>query len=65
MAVLFGWTPACLVEEHIKHVSLLALIDIIQPLVKVVELQQALGNEVVLDALVLEVAIHGLYELQV
>lgn len=65
VAVLLGWTPTCLVEEHIKHVPLLALVDVVESLVQVAELEEALRDKVVLDALVLKVAVHGLYELQV
>ena len=60
VAVLLIWTPTCLVEEHVKHVALLTQINFVQLLVQVVEFEQAWGHEIVLDALVLKVAIHGL-----
>ena len=60
MAVFLGWTPACLIEEHIEDVPLILGIDSVELLVKVAELEEALGHEVVLDALVLEVTVHGL-----
>ena len=59
MAILFVWTPACLVEEHVEDVPLLFGINRVKLLVKVAELEKALGHEVVLDALVLEVTVHG------
>ena len=60
MAVLLGRAPTRLVEEHVKNVPLLFGIDRVQLLVQVAELEEALRHEVVLDALVLEVTIHGL-----
>ena len=60
MAILLGWTPACLIKEHVEDVPLLFCIDCVKLLVKVAELEEALGHEVVLDALVLEVTVHGL-----
>ena len=59
MTVLFVWTPACLVEEHVEDVPLLFGIDSVELLVEVAELQEALGHEVVFDALVLEVTVHS------
>lgn len=60
MAILFVWTPACLVEEHVKDVPLLFGINCVKLLVEVAKLKEAFGHEVVLDALVLEVTVHGL-----
>ena len=59
MTVLFVGTPACLVEEHVEDVPLLFGIDSVELLVEVAELQEALGHEVVFDALVLEVTVHS------
>lgn len=60
VAILFVWTPACLVEEHVKDVPLLFGINRVKLLVKIAELEEAFRHEVVLDALVLEVTVHGL-----
>ena len=60
VAVLLIWTPTRLVEEHVKDVALLTLINFIQLLVEVVEFEKTWGYEVVLDALVLKVAVHSL-----
>ena len=38
MAVLLGRTPTSLVIEHIKHVALLPLVDLVQALVQVGEI---------------------------
>eukprot|EP00353_Schmidingerella_taraikaensis_P003136 CAMPEP_0185570776 /NCGR_PEP_ID=MMETSP0434-20130131/2961_1 /TAXON_ID=626734 ORGANISM="Favella taraikaensis, Strain Fe Narragansett Bay" /NCGR_SAMPLE_ID=MMETSP0434 /ASSEMBLY_ACC=CAM_ASM_000379 /LENGTH=178 /DNA_ID=CAMNT_0028185977 /DNA_START=2203 /DNA_END=2739 /DNA_ORIENTATION=+ len=65
VAVLLRWAPTRLVEEHKKDVALFLRVNVIQPLVQVRELQQALWHEVIFDALVLEVAIHGLDQLEV
>ncbi len=65
MAVLLGGTPACLVEKHVEDVSLLFGVDRVQLLIKVAELEKALGHEVVLDALVLEVSIHGFDQFEI
>ena len=60
VTILFVWTPACLVEEHVEDVPLLFGIDRVKLLVKVAELEEAFGHKVVLDALVLEVTVHCL-----
>ena len=60
MAVFLGRAPTCLVEKHVENVPLLFGIDRVQLLVQVAELEEALRHEVILDALVLEVTIHGL-----
>ena len=65
VAVLFSLAPTRLVKEHIEDVALFSLVDLIQALVQVAEFKQARRHEIILDALVLKVAIHGLYELQV
>jgi hypothetical protein len=65
MTVLFRWTPARFVEEHEEDVSLLFRIDFVKLLVQTIEMKEALGHEVILNALVLKVSIHGLNELQV
>ena len=65
MAVLFCLAPTRLVIEHIEDVALFSLVDLIEALVQVAEFQQTRRHEVILDALVLKIAIHGLYELQV
>ena len=59
MAIFFSWTPTGLVEEHEKDVSLLLSVDLVQFLIERAELEQAGGHEVILDALVLKVAVHG------
>ena len=65
MAVLFSWTPARFVEEHKEDVALLFVVNLVQPLIQATELKEAPGDKVIFDALVLEVAVHGLYQLQV
>ena len=60
MAVFFVRTPACLVEEHVEDVPLLFGINRVKLLVEIAELEETLGHEVVFDALVLEVTVHGL-----
>ena len=65
MAILFCWTPTCFVEEHKEDVAFLASIDLIQFLIETSKLEQTLGHEVILDALVLKIAVHRLDKLQV
>ena len=65
MAILFVRTPTCLIEEHVKYVPLLFSIDCIKFLVKIAKLEETLGNEVVFDALVLKVTVHGLDQFKV
>ena len=65
MTIFFVWTPACFVEKHVEDIPLLFGIDSVELLVKVTELQEALGHEVVFDALVLEVTVHGFYQFKV
>ena len=60
VAIFFSWTPTGLVEEHEKDVSFFLLINLIQLLVESIECKQTVGHEVILDALVLKVAVHGL-----
>ena len=65
MAVLLCWAPTRLVKEHEKDVPLFFRVNVVQPSIQIVELQQALWHEVVFDALVLEVLVHCLDQLQV
>jgi len=65
VTIFLRWAPASFVEEHIKDVALFLCVDFCEPLVQVVELQQALGYEVIFYTLVLEVSVHGFYELEV
>lgn len=65
VTILFRRAPARFVEEHEENVSLLLRVNLIESLIEAVELEKALRHEVILDALVLEVAIHCLDELQV
>lgn len=65
MAVFLSRAPACLVVEHEKDVAFFLCIDIIQSLVHVTELEQALRHKVILDALILKVPIHHFNEIQV
>ena len=65
MAILFGGAPTCLVEEHVEDVALLSLIDVIEVLVQIVELEEAIWDKVVFDTLVLKITIHYFDELQV
>ena len=60
MAILFGGAPTCLVEEHVEDIPLLFGINRVKLLVEIAELEETLGHEVVFDALVLEVTVHGL-----
>ena len=63
MAILFCWTPTCFVEEHKEDVAFLASVDLIQFLIETSKLEQTLGHEVILDALVLKIAVHRLDKL--
>ena len=63
MAILFCWTPTCFVEEHKEDVAFLASVDLIQFLIETSKLEQTLGHEVILYALVLKIAIHRLDKL--
>ena len=65
MAVLFCWTPAGFVEEHVEDVALLPCINLIQFLVQTAELEKTLRHKVILNALVLKVAVHCLNQLQI
>ena len=65
MTILFGWAPARFVEKHEENVALFFRINLVQSLIQTVELEEALGHEVILDALVLKVAVHRLYKLQI
>lgn len=50
MRLLSIWTPAGLVSEHVERENLKGLVDHIQILLERLCLQQALQNEVILDA---------------
>ena len=65
VAIFLGWTPTRFVEEHEKDVAFLFSVNIVQSLVQIVELKQAFGHEVILDALVLKVSVHCLDQLQI
>lgn len=65
MAVLFRRAPASLVIEHEEDVAFFFRIYIIQSLVHVTELKEALRHKVVFDALVLEVMVHDFNEIQI
>ena len=65
VTVLLSWAPTSFVIEHKEDVAFLFCVNLVKALVQEVELEKALGNEVILDALVLEVSVHSLDELQV
>lgn len=57
VAVFLGWTPRGLVEEHVKHESVLIQIERLEVVVQEDATQQAFRNEIILDRLVLEVQV--------
>ena len=65
MAVFLGGAPARFVEEHEENVAFLFCVDVVELFVEVIELEQAFGNKVVFDALVLKVSVHGFNECKI
>lgn len=63
VAVFLSWTPAGFVVKHEEDITLFLRVNFCQPLVHRVELQEALGDEIILNTLVLEVSVHGFDEL--